>query len=192
MSARCTRCSGLTNSKSGICAVCSAMIRAEAAEEADRMAKYKICPKCGTEQRGNAARSCYACQHGFTTGETKTTKAKEEGKKGAAGKCVPTNTGSNARNGRKTDSQAAIGPADVPSVPAQEDGVGVHDIVNHPKHYTSHPSGVECIQVVEHMGFNLGNAMKYLWRADLKGDAIEDLKKAQWYVTRELQRRGAA
>jgi hypothetical protein len=67
-----------------------------------------------------------------------------------------------------------------------------HDAVNHPKHYVSHPSGVECIQVTEHMGFNLGNAMKYIWRADLKQDAIEDLQKAVWYIQRELQKRGVA
>lgn len=65
-----------------------------------------------------------------------------------------------------------------------------HDPVNHPKHYTSHPSGIECIQVTEHMGFNLGNAVKYIWRADLKADAIEDLKKARWYIDRELMKRG--
>jgi len=65
-----------------------------------------------------------------------------------------------------------------------------HDIVNHPPHYTSHPSGIECIQITEHMGFNLGNAVKYIWRADLKNDAIEDLKKARWYIDRELKRRG--
>lgn len=64
-----------------------------------------------------------------------------------------------------------------------------HDAVNHPKHYTSHPSGVECIQITEHMGFNLGNALKYIWRADLKNDAIEDLKKAAWYVQREIELR---
>ena len=63
------------------------------------------------------------------------------------------------------------------------------DNVNHPAHYTSHPSGVECIQVVEHMNFNLGNAVKYIWRADLKNDAIEDLKKAAFYVDREISRR---
>jgi len=51
------------------------------------------------------------------------------------------------------------------------------DVVNHPPHYTAHPSGIECIQVTEHMGFCIGNAMKYLWRADLKGNAIEDLEK---------------
>ena len=67
-----------------------------------------------------------------------------------------------------------------------------HDAVNHPKHYNSHPSGVECIDVVEHMGFNLGNAVKYIWRADLKADAVEDLKKARWYIERELLKRGAA
>lgn len=63
------------------------------------------------------------------------------------------------------------------------------DMVNHPPHYKSHPSGVECITVVEHMGFNVGNAMKYLWRADEKGAPIEDLKKAAWYINREIERR---
>ena len=64
-----------------------------------------------------------------------------------------------------------------------------NDPVNHPKHYTDHPSGVECIQVTEHMGFCLGNAIKYIWRADLKNDAIEDLEKAKWYIERELKKR---
>ena len=60
--------------------------------------------------------------------------------------------------------------------------------VNHPKHYTSHPSGVECIEITEHMSFNLGNAIKYIWRASLKGKEIEDLRKAKWYVDREIRR----
>lgn len=63
------------------------------------------------------------------------------------------------------------------------------DMVNQPPHYTQHPSGVECIQITEHMGFNLGNALKYIWRADLKGKAIEDLEKARWYIEREIKRR---
>lgn len=62
------------------------------------------------------------------------------------------------------------------------------DNVNHPKHYTSHPSGVECIQVTEHMNFCRGNAMKYIWRAGEKGNEIEDLKKARWYLDREIKR----
>lgn len=62
------------------------------------------------------------------------------------------------------------------------------DAVNHPQHYTSHPSGVECIAIVEHYGFNLGNAIKYIWRAGLKGGLLEDLKKARWYIDREIQR----
>lgn len=62
------------------------------------------------------------------------------------------------------------------------------DPVNHPTHYTAHPSGIECIAVVEHLTFNVGNAIKYLWRAGLKGAAIEDLKKAAWYVQREIAR----
>jgi hypothetical protein len=65
------------------------------------------------------------------------------------------------------------------------------DPVSHPAHYTGHPSGVECIQITEHMGFNLGNALKYIWRCDLKADAIEDLKKARWYIDRELAKRNA-
>ena len=63
------------------------------------------------------------------------------------------------------------------------------DVVNQPPHYTEHPSGIECIQVTEHMGFNLGNAIKYIWRCDLKKDAIEDLKKAKWYIDREIDKR---
>lgn len=61
--------------------------------------------------------------------------------------------------------------------------------VDHPEHYNANPSGVECITVVEHMSFNVGNAMKYLWRADLKGAPVEDLEKALWYVQREILRR---
>lgn len=62
------------------------------------------------------------------------------------------------------------------------------DPIIRPKHYASHPSGVECIVVAEHMNFCLGNAIKYLWRAGEKGDAIEDLKKARWYIDREIAR----
>lgn len=63
------------------------------------------------------------------------------------------------------------------------------DPVNHPNNYKSHPSGIECIDVTEHMNFCLGNAMKYIWRVDVKGKAIEDLYKAKWYIEREIQRR---
>ena len=66
-----------------------------------------------------------------------------------------------------------------------------HDPVNHPRHYTQHPSGIECIQITEHLGFCIGNAIKYLWRADMKG-GLEDLKKAQWYIQREIDRRNYA
>ena len=63
------------------------------------------------------------------------------------------------------------------------------DMVNHPPHYLGHPAGIECIQITEHMSFCLGNALKYIWRSDLKGDAVEDLKKARWYLDREIARR---
>ena len=63
------------------------------------------------------------------------------------------------------------------------------EAVDHPPHYNAHPSGIECIDVVEHMGFNLGNAIKYIWRADEKGKSLEDLRKAAWYVQREIEKR---
>ena len=63
------------------------------------------------------------------------------------------------------------------------------DTVNHPSHYTQHPSGIECIQVTEQMNFCLGNAVKYIWRCDDKDGAIEDLRKACWYLEREIARR---
>lgn len=63
------------------------------------------------------------------------------------------------------------------------------DMVNHPPHYVGHPSGVECIEVTRHMSFNIGNAIKYLWRADLKGSAIQDLEKAVWYIQDEIFKR---
>lgn len=73
------------------------------------------------------------------------------------------------------------------------------DNVNHPKHYTSDPSGIECIDVTRHRNFNIGNAIKYLWRAGLKEDKdrklidkqIEDLNKAVWYLVDEIHRLGS-
>lgn len=63
------------------------------------------------------------------------------------------------------------------------------DVVNHPPHYNKHPSGVECIDIAEAYNFNIGNAIKYLWRAGLKQrNKLEDLKKARWYVDREIER----
>ena len=67
-----------------------------------------------------------------------------------------------------------------------------NDMVSHPPHYTSGPVHsacglpIECIDVVEHMGFRVGNVVKYLWRAGKKGSALEDARKAQWYLTREI------
>jgi len=63
----------------------------------------------------------------------------------------------------------------------------MNERIDHPKHYTSHPSGVECVDIAEHLSFNLGNALKYLWRSGLKNEATarEDLEKALWYLNRE-------
>ena len=62
------------------------------------------------------------------------------------------------------------------------------DNVNNPKHYNNNPSGVECIQITRHMNFNRGNAIKYIWRAGDKGNEIEDLEKAAWYLKDEIER----
>ena len=73
-----------------------------------------------------------------------------------------------------------------------------NDQVNHPKHYTSDPSGIECIDITRHRNFNIGNAIKYLWRDGLKEDKdrklidkqVEDLNKAVWYLVDEIHRLG--
>jgi hypothetical protein len=70
------------------------------------------------------------------------------------------------------------------------------DMVNHPNHYTSDPSGVEAIEITRHRNFNVGNAIKYLWRAGLKEDPgkdalekqVEDLRKAVFYINDEIAR----
>lgn len=63
-----------------------------------------------------------------------------------------------------------------------------HGDVDHPEHYNLHPSGIECIDVAEAFNFNLGNVIKYVWRAGLKGDAVIDLRKARCYLQREIDR----
>ena len=61
-----------------------------------------------------------------------------------------------------------------------------YDPVDNPKHYNSHPSGIECIEITRHMNFNLGNAIKYLWRTDHK-NGVEDLEKCAWYLDRLIK-----
>lgn len=63
-----------------------------------------------------------------------------------------------------------------------------NDHIDHPAHYNSHPSGVEAIELTEVLGFNLGNALKYIIRHEHKGAALDDLRKARWYVRREADR----
>lgn len=70
------------------------------------------------------------------------------------------------------------------------------DSVNHPAHYNSHPSGIECIEIARHHNFNIGNTIKYIWRAGLKSEEgmedtdkqVEDLNKAIWYLKDEIKR----
>jgi hypothetical protein len=67
---------------------------------------------------------------------------------------------------------------------------GEYELPAHPPHYNSHPAGIECIDVIEHMTFNVGSAIKYAWRAGLKPgtEAITDYEKARWYLDREIIR----
>lgn len=72
----------------------------------------------------------------------------------------------------------------------------VPDPVDHPPHYTDHPyrcecgKGIECIDIIEELPYNIGAAIKYIWRAGLKDSAKhqEDLKKAAWHINREQER----
>ena len=61
------------------------------------------------------------------------------------------------------------------------------DPVNHPDHYTSHPSGVECVEITKYHDFLTGNSLKYIWRHQYKGHPIEDLKKAVWYLNKRIE-----
>ncbi len=68
--------------------------------------------------------------------------------------------------------------------------MSLYSLHDHLKHYTTHPSGLECINITKHYNFCVGNAIKYLWRAGLKGDKtneIEDLKKAIWYIQQQIK-----
>jgi hypothetical protein len=70
----------------------------------------------------------------------------------------------------------------------QDDQQAIAEDPINPSHYRKHPSGVECIEITEHMTFNSGNAVKYIWRYMDKGDPVENLRKAQWYLEREILR----
>jgi hypothetical protein len=92
------------------------------------------------------------------------------------------------------DSSFAIGVDPdylIPEPPLEPQSLA-SDSVNHPRHYNTHPSGIECIEIARHYGFNIGNVIKYVWRCEEKGAPIEDLKKAAWYLNDEIQRREKA
>lgn len=55
-------------------------------------------------------------------------------------------------------------------------------MVDHPAHYNGHPSGVECIELIRYLNFNLGSAVKYVFRRGEKGSVVQDLEKAVWYL----------
>lgn len=68
------------------------------------------------------------------------------------------------------------------TVTANVPAAGADPLVDHPKHYNTHPSAIEVIELVRGLGFDLGSAVKYVARAGQKGDAIQDLEKAIWYL----------
>lgn len=87
-----------------------------------------------------------------------------------------------SRSDLETPSRAEVAPSATEGL----EGSQIFDVVQKPVHYNSHPSGVECIQITEHMNYLLGNAIKYIWRADLKGKPVQDLEKAVFYIQREI------
>jgi len=87
---------------------------------------------------------------------------------------------SNGDAPQREDDQAMSGEEAIGASPPE-------DPIN-PSHYRRHPSGIECIEVARHLNFNVGNAIKYLWRYQDKGDPVNNLKKAQWYIDDEIRR----
>lgn len=80
--------------------------------------------------------------------------------------------------------------------PASASQKKVDSRVEHPSYYNAHPSGVECIDIVRHYNFNVGNVINYLWQHGLKREegmnnrakALEDLRKARFYLDDEIKR----
>ena len=133
------------------------------------------CPKCGGSLNfdgknvwcsfvGDSSQGIQPCNYGMTEANNKTLK------------CLFADL--------KNDTIKLTVKNSVPGTKVVEEEA---DAIN-PSHYKDHPSGVECIDVTEHMNFNLGNAVKYIWRAGMKDDIVQDLEKARWYVDREIQR----
>jgi len=91
-----------------------------------------------------------------------------------------------AKGLRKRDVHLSNSEGDAPG-PKDHQEVVVEDPIN-PSHYRRHPSGIECIEITRHLNFNVGNAIKYIWRYQDKGDPVENLKKAQWYLDDEIRR----
>ena len=97
-------------------------------------------------------------------------------------------TSENPARKRAKKSEKKLAPARARTSGARDTFMAPADPIN-PAHYRSHPSGVECIEVIEALPYNVGAAIKYLWRAGLKtADPLEDLKKALWHVNREIAR----
>ena len=90
--------------------------------------------------------------------------------------------------------ESRLGRAETAALRSIEKGMKEIDNVNNPPHYNNSPAKcdcgrrIECIDITRHYPFNIGNAIKYLWRAELKGNALEDLKKAAWYIQDEISK----
>jgi hypothetical protein len=110
-----------------------------------------------------------------------------EKNKGGDWKDLPANTSIPAEKELFTEMKEVLKA--LSKQPLPQPVLSKHDQVECPVHYTSHPSGIECIEITRHMNFNLGNAIKYIWRADSKGAALVDLEKAAFYIRDEIARR---
>ena len=119
------------------------------------------------------ARTAYALEHGHTI-NSRTAELKRLGKRLERSRPII-----NLPKGMTVVEADEI-VADVNQAIAQ------HDAINHPAHYTA--GGIETIDFIEakKLGYNLGNVVKYITRSGLKGNQLEDLRKAQWYLSREI------
>lgn len=86
----------------------------------------------------------------------------------------------------RTGKMRMLGCGDTPQITHYESGNSNVDLINSPPHYTT--GGIETIDFIEakKLNYNLGNVLKYITRADHKGSRIEDLRKAKWYLEREI------
>ena len=139
--------------------------------------EYNGCNDCYYEWLGESDAPCCECKHRFEPGTMARLKAKDCFK--PKEKEHSSNCTISCKEGNKDFTNEDYGFKEI-----SKDEV---DMVNHPQHYQH---GIEPIDYIEshNLNFNLGNVIKYISRAPYKGTELEDLKKAKWYLEREIKK----